>query len=1508
MQNFTDVFISYGRKESKSFATKLYQTLIKAGYSAWFDQNDIPLGVDYQNQIDDGIEKAHNFIFIIAPHAVASPYCRLEVELAAKRGKRIIPILHTEGFDFDKLHPIIGKINWIYSREQLPSHENSWEKAVSIDDFDKATQGLFSILGQQQEYVKKHTEILYRALEWEQNQQVTQYLLVGKERQEAEKWLLTEFKAPTQAPCEVSDLHATFICESKKNANNLMTDVFLCSPTANTSYELTGNAHIQVEKLIRSVLSTHCITTWQHHTDIQKGEDIEKSILEGIEQADNFLFFITKAAVVSPQCLKELEYATLWKKRVIPLLVEEVPMEAQPKEVQKLHAINFVDNDSNKKLVRQEKSDFEKDISELLKEIQIDATYHNQHKVFLVQALKWQRNNKNNALLLQGYNLQNAQTFIATGKSRTQHPPTRLHKIFIAESIAKIGQLSSEVFISYSRTDGDFARRLNNELQALGKTTWFDQESIATGADFQKEIYKGIENSDNFLFIISDKSLESPFCDDEVKYAAKLNKRFVTVLTPSGLQHIEALDKYPSLAKIQWIDFRKKEFEKAFFELVSTLNTDREYIHNHTKYTQKANDWFSKNKSPDLLLQGEALFTAKEWIEESEKQRKKPSPTQALRAYIGAGELAWTNRLERERLQKEREKQLEKEKFEALEKSIVLQKRSAKRQRYFTFAALLLAGIAIFSYAKAYFSQKEVIIQSNLAHQKAAEAAKEKIEALQNAEFAKKAALEAENERLKAQAAFDEMNKQRNATEEQRKIALRNLEQAKINEEQAKKAKEVAVISLQKAIESETKARDSEEKAQKELTKSNQLISFFGFGDENRAWAYKNGKFALIDKEGKQFSEFIYNNPSHFEDSVALVELNNDYAIVNLNGDTIAAGYEFFIPTNAEVVYTKKNNQYGFVDRKGNLLPNRIWFDNNWIPDTEHKIGWIKVGHLWGLADKQGKVLLQPQFTEKNDFQNGLAKVKKHNLFGVINNSGIIVIEPNYDKVAFFDRNYIQISKRDKKGVANEVGEITIPLDYDEIIDFDSTTVLLHQNNLWGLANKNGLVVTPPQYDEIKNFTKDGLVDYEKNGKWGLIDDKGRVLATAQFDDIEQFTKGGMAAVKQKDKWGFISKQGKILIVPQYDNFEYLTANYAKIRKDNLWGLIDTNGKVLLPPIYQNIEIFDNTYLKIHQNNKIGLVMFGKNAKLLTPIYDEIGRFSPELAKIKQNNQWCVINKQFKIISQPQFDELFDFSSNIARYKKDNLVGYVNNNGKIIGQNFEEGYDFFEDIAPIKIKNKWTFITAKGQIIAPPQFDEVYSFSEGLAGVKENEKWSFFQASTRKKITKQSFDEVGSFKNGMAKIRLNNFWGFINQYGQVIVEPIYDMIEDFLPQAEMTQVLKNGKIGFVNRKGEVVFVPQFDKVEHLENKLAFVLRAGKYGMINATGKFIVVPQFDEIKFFQEGLAAVRLDEKWGYVNTNGKMVIDAQFDTAENFEKGKAKVTKYGEIYYINREGKMLIH
>jgi len=61
--NFYDAFISYGRPDSKAFAINLNEKLTAAGLNVWFDQDDIPPAVDYQKQIDDGIENEAEYRF-----------------------------------------------------------------------------------------------------------------------------------------------------------------------------------------------------------------------------------------------------------------------------------------------------------------------------------------------------------------------------------------------------------------------------------------------------------------------------------------------------------------------------------------------------------------------------------------------------------------------------------------------------------------------------------------------------------------------------------------------------------------------------------------------------------------------------------------------------------------------------------------------------------------------------------------------------------------------------------------------------------------------------------------------------------------------------------------------------------------------------------------------------------------------------------------------------------------------------------------------------------------------------------------------------------------------------------------------------------------------------------------------------------------------------------------------------------------------------------------------------
>lgn len=645
MNPFQDAFISYGRADSKQFAKTLNDRLVAAGLEVWFDFEDIPLGVDYQKQIDDGIDKADNIIFIIAPHSINSPYCQLEIELAIQRHKRIIPILHVEEISYDtwqarypqgtyadwdayraagkhssfqNMNPAISRINWVYARE-------------GVDDFEQAVVAVLAIMARHQAYVHEHTLLLAQALTWERQQHQSQYLLIGEDRQRAHAWLMTRFQ-DSQPPCWPTDLHCEFITESLKNANNLMTQVYLAAAEADGA---------TLHQLRRS-LQREGITVWVPQHDVATGQDLPTAIAQGIEKADNLVYLLSPSAIQSQRCHDELAYAKSLQKRIIPIWVQPVPLDQMPPELADLHYIDLTDN--------QTAADYDLDESELLRILKQEATYHEDHKILLVKALKWERQHRNPSILLRGYNLRHIETWIKTAQQRSQQPPTPLQLEFVAESLRQPPAASLDVFVSYSRADSEIARQLNDALQLQGKTTWFDQESIAAGTDdFQQEIYRGIEVSDNILFILSPRSIQSPYCADEVRYAAQLHKRFVTVL----YQPIDTADLPPELAKIQWIDFvpARVDFNTQFNQLVRTLDTDRDHVRSHTQWAQRALEWESKQQTPDLLLRGGECAIADAWLTQATQAQKQPAPTDLQIHFIHASQAALQAQARKDRRQ-----------------------------------------------------------------------------------------------------------------------------------------------------------------------------------------------------------------------------------------------------------------------------------------------------------------------------------------------------------------------------------------------------------------------------------------------------------------------------------------------------------------------------------------------------------------------------------------------------------------------------------------------------------------------------------------------------------------------------------------------------------------------------------------------------------------------------------------------------------------------------------------
>src|SRR5215217_2516769 len=150
------------------------------------------------------------------------------------------------------------------------------------------------------------------------------------------------------------------------------------------------------------------------------------------------------------------------------------------------------------------------------------------------------------------------------------------------------GERHASLFISYSREDKDFVRRLDQALAKRDRGTWVDLEDIRPTEEWLASVYAGIEGASAFVFVISPESVESKSCLQELAHAVEHNKRLVPIVR----REVDASDVPESLRSPQWIFLREGEdFEQAFEDLVDTLDTDLDWVHAHTRLLTRAIEW-----------------------------------------------------------------------------------------------------------------------------------------------------------------------------------------------------------------------------------------------------------------------------------------------------------------------------------------------------------------------------------------------------------------------------------------------------------------------------------------------------------------------------------------------------------------------------------------------------------------------------------------------------------------------------------------------------------------------------------------------------------------------------------------------------------------------------------------------------------------------------------------------------------------------------------------------------
>ena len=198
----------------------------------------------------------------------------------------------------------------------------------------------------------------------------------------------------------------------------------------------------------------------------------------------------------------------------------------------------------------------------------------------------------------------------------------------------------ADVFISYSRRDSDFVGRLSQGLMDHGKESWIDVDGIRAGEVFPAALRSAIESSDSFVFVISPDSVSSSYCTEEVEHAVGLNKRVVPVV----LKTVPDEQVPDGIRERHWIPLGDDAaFEPGMRLLVEALETDLEWLRQHTRLLVKALEWDTAGRDGSRLLRGNDLTVAETWL--GEAAAKRPEPTALQRDYIDASRRAASRRL-----------------------------------------------------------------------------------------------------------------------------------------------------------------------------------------------------------------------------------------------------------------------------------------------------------------------------------------------------------------------------------------------------------------------------------------------------------------------------------------------------------------------------------------------------------------------------------------------------------------------------------------------------------------------------------------------------------------------------------------------------------------------------------------------------------------------------------------------------------------------------------------------
>ena len=317
-----------------------------------------------------------------------------------------------------------------------------------------------------------------------------------------------------------------------------------------------------------------------------------------------------------------------------------------------------------------------------------------------------------------------------------------------------------------------------------------------------------------------------------------------------------------------------------------------------------------------------------------------------------------------------------------------------------------------------------------------------------------------------------------------------------------------------------------------------------------------------INRDGSKLNDSVYESASVFSEGLAWVApKGKSLRAIGTNGETkfefkeAEAALPFY---GGRAVYMDVDGLYGVVDKNGEVVVAPKW--KSVIPVMVDGLIAAKDDQGWSLANEEGQVLLSGMSMvgiEEDkisdilaDYMGGdnisftrdyIQAIKQGRIrvcnsagqWGIVDREGKYVINPQFDDIIADGDGYL-FEKGNQWGWCDAEGKYVINPQFRDALTFDGHDLAGARDSggKWGLIDRDGKWVVNPQFGKIGKFLPNGnIIAQDASSKdWGIIDEEGKWVVNPQFLRIVYIGEEDLLGVVDHEySFGFIGLDGKYI-------------------------------------------------------------------------------------------------------------------------------------------------------------------------------------------------------------------------------------------------------------------------------------------------------------------------------------------------------------------------------------------